>query len=789
MPGASLRGTPALRGGLFMLVLTAVVFAVYQPAWHGGLLWDDDMHVPRPELRSWDGLRRVWCELKTTSQYYPVVHSVFWLEHRLWGGNTLGYHLVNVALHVLAALLVLRILKRLKIPGAYLATAIFALHPVQVESVAWITELKNTLSGVFYLGALLSYLRFDRSRSKTAYGIALLLFALALLSKTVTATLPGAVLLILWWQRGRLDWKRDVLPLLPFFMMALAGGLLSAWMERKVAGAEGVEYALTWVERLLLAGRAAWFYVGKLFWPENLAFIYPRWQISQGAWWQYLFPLTAAGLLAGLWRIRGLSRAPLAAALYFGGTLFPALGFLNVYPFRYSYVADHFQYLACLGLIVLTAAALAQLPRGRPVWLRPAGQSACVAGLAALAILSWRQSRMYADIQTLYRTTIARNPDCWMAYGNLGLVEVNSGRAAEAIELYRQALRVKPDYADAESNLGNALGGLGRLDEAIEHYRRALRIEPDHIEAHSNLGTALVKAGRIPEAIEQYRQALRIKPNYADAHSNLGTALAGLGRFSEAIEQYRDAVRIDPQFAEAHYSWGLALAALGRYSDAVDEYQQAVRIKPGFPEAEDNWGIALFTLHRLPEAIAHYRQAVRIKPDYIQGHNNLGNALVEWGCFAEAVEHYQQALHIKPDFAEAQLNLALALLRTGKMREAIEHGRHAARLMPNQAAILRFVAWLMATHEPADGGDPAQAVQWAEHACAQTGRRDVACLDTLAAAYAAAGRFDEAVTTAKEARRLAEAAGQQTLADEIQMRLNLYRDRKPYREPLHAHHG
>ena len=310
---------------------------------------------------------RIWFELGATQQYYPLLHSAFWVEHNLWGDATLGYHLVNILLHAAAAVMVALVLRRLSVPGAYLAAAVFALHPVHVESVAWITELKNTLSIVFYLGAVLSYLAFDRTRKTRWWLGALGLFVLGLMSKTTAATLPAALLVIFWWQRGRLSWQRDVRPLAPFFVLGLLAGLLTAWVERKLIGAEGAAFDLTIVERCLLAGRAIWFYLGKLFWPTELIFIYPRWQVSQAVWWQYLFPAAALLLLAGLWALRRRCRGPLAGLLFFVGTLLPALGFCNVYPFLYSFVADHFQYLASLGPITLAAAGVALLfARWRP---------------------------------------------------------------------------------------------------------------------------------------------------------------------------------------------------------------------------------------------------------------------------------------------------------------------------------------------------------------------------------------------------------------------------------------
>ena len=324
----------AIRDLLLAAALVSAVLLAYHPAWHGGLIWDDDGHVTRPELRSWQGLYRIWYEPGATQQYYPALHTAFWIEHRLWGDATLGYHLVNVLLHAAAAALVALVLRRLAVPGAYLAAAVFALHPVHVESVAWITEQKNTLSAVFYLAAMLVYLRFDRTRKLLPYCCALGLFVLGLESKTVTATLPAALLVIFWWQRGRLSWRRDVLPLVPFFVLGAAAGLVTAVFERKLIGAEGAAFDWSILDRCLIAGRAICFYLGKLFWPADLIFIYPRWHIDPSDWRQYLYPAAAVGLLAAAWAVWAVRRwrGPLAAMLYFVGTLLPVLGFCNVYP-------------------------------------------------------------------------------------------------------------------------------------------------------------------------------------------------------------------------------------------------------------------------------------------------------------------------------------------------------------------------------------------------------------------------------------------------------------------------
>jgi hypothetical protein len=330
---------------------------------------------------------------------------------------------------------------------------------VGVESVAWIAEQKNTLSTVFYLLAMLAYLRFDQRRQWPLYFLALGWFILALLSKSVTATLPAALLVVLWWRRGRIAW-RDVWPLAPWFALGLGMGLLTTWVERRFIGAEGSEFNLSFVERGLLAGRVVWFYLGKLFWPANLVFIYPRWEVSAAAAWQYVCPAGVVVLLGALWWIRRRSPGPLAGMLFFVGSLFPALGFFNAYPFVYSFVADHFQYLASLGVIVLVSATWGQAWAAARTgsFLRRGLLAVAAAGVVGtLGVLTWRLSRMYRNLPTLYRVTIERNPDCWMAQFNLGNLLFAAGRMDEARGHFEEALRLKPDYAEACENLRLAL--------------------------------------------------------------------------------------------------------------------------------------------------------------------------------------------------------------------------------------------------------------------------------------------------------------------------------------------
>jgi tetratricopeptide (TPR) repeat protein len=626
------------------LLLPVAVVAAYWPALRGGLLWDDDAHVTRPDLRSIGGLGRIWSEPGTTQQYYPVLHSAFWVEHRLWGEATLGYHLVNLALHLAACLLLYHVLRRLSVPGALLAVTLFALHPVCAETVAWISEQKNTLSTVFYLGAALAYLRFDAERKPRWYALGLGCFALALLSKSVTATLPAALLVVLWWKRGRLSWKGDAAPLVPWFVLAIAAGSFTSWVERTFIGARGVDFALNVPDRLLVAGRALWFYLGKDLWPADLAFIYPRWDLAPGEIRQWLYPVAALLAFGVLWALRRRSRGPLAAALLFAGALFPVLGFVNVYPFVFSFVADHFQYLAAAALIpaLVAGAALGQARLHANPWVLGAA-AGCV--LCLLAFQTARQARLYRDSEVFYRGSLQANPASWLAHDNLGVVLAGKGQWEEASAHYREAMRLKPDYPESYNDYGNVLARAGRWDEAAAQYAQALRVRPSFAAAEKNWGVAMNDAGRYREAETHFRQALRLRPDYADAHYGLANALANSGRLPEAIAEFRATLRLEPQSPEAHANLGLAYAEQDLWADALQETGDAIRLRPGYAEAHAYRGFALSGAGRPADAVTEFSEALRVGRDNPDVHYQLGMALRKLGRVDEAKAQFDAAQH------------------------------------------------------------------------------------------------------------------------------------------------
>ena len=666
------KTVPTARTKWLALALAAATFAAYLPALNGGFVWDDNSWTRdlSEQFQNLAGLWAIWIHPTTLQQYYPLTGTSFWLDYQLWGFWTLPYHVENVLLHLLAVLLLWRLLLRLPLPGAGLAAALFALHPVMVESVAWITERKNVLSLVLYLSALLAYLRFAQSvgglrpevstpqggirhphpdplplrreREKSApdlsrftdhvsrithhasrfYCLSLVLFLGALLAKTTVFSLPAVILLVAWWRRGRLRWRTDVLPTLPFFALSLGLSALTAWLERNHVGAQGPDFALTSAQRCIVAGHAFWFYLGKLFWPANLCFVYPRGQPDSAVWWQWLYPAAAVGLLLALWLVRQrLGRGPVTAAFFYVGTLFPLLGFLNTYAMRYSFVWDHWVYLPGLGPLVLAAALMESLhlqqwarmgamnrtPHRPTGTLSPSGEWDGVRGpsslpgfmersrqqltailplpsslfyllLLVLAVLTWRQAGQFADKQTLWRATLAGNPDCWMAHHNLGLELAKQGHVTEAIPHFQRTLQLKPDDAEIHYALGLALATQGKFAEAIPCYRRAIQLKPDYADALNYLGNALAAQGQWDAALQSYTQALQVSPDNPVFLNNSGIVLTRQGKLDEAIQRFERALQLKPQFADACNNLGLALAAQGKTAEAIPRFQQALAL-------------------------------------------------------------------------------------------------------------------------------------------------------------------------------------------------------------------
>ncbi len=642
------------RRSLLGLVLLGACILAYQPAWHAGFIWDDDVYITQNRLlNAPDGLRRIWFSQDSPSQYFPLVYTVFRVEYTLWGVNPSGYHWVNILLHATNALLLWRLLRWVNLPGSWLAAALFALHPVQVESVAWVTELKNLLALFFCLLSGLAWWRFIQAAHPGRahfYLAALGCFLLALLSKTTACTLPAGLLLLLWLRRKPIN-SRRLLEVAPFVVLGLAMGLFTMWWERHHIGTSAAVVWLSLPERLLLAARALWFYGAKLVWPTNLMFSYPRWTINPGALEAYLWPGALMVLGVGIILLRRLTgRGPEAAALFYACTLAPTLGFIMLFTFRYTFVADHYQYAACIGPLSLGAAWLYRIVshwRGTAPWAWPCLSGVLVAGVG---MLTWHQARIYRNSETLWRDTVARNPDSWLGHSNLGRVLMQQGRFDEAMAQYREVLRTNPQDVDSLVFVGNALFGRGRQEEALDYYTRALAINPQNPEAHVNLAVILAQRGQIDAAIAHNRLALRANPKHLTAHVNLAVNLATQGRLEEALDHYRAALEINPEQPLTHINLALALTALGRTNEAGRHYQMAAH-------AVDEHAASLAQQGRLDEAAAQYLQALRFLPDDPEAHCGLGLVLERQGKTSEARAQFETALRFNPTHPTAAAHL------------------------------------------------------------------------------------------------------------------------------------
>jgi protein O-mannosyl-transferase len=814
-PDNTVAGLPralAPKDWFFVVVFLAAVILVYQPVWRGGFIFDDDVHLLNNPVLQPGGLLKTWVP-GTYLYYWPLTSTAFRLEFDIWGLNPVGFHIVNIALHAISALLVWRVLLHLKIPGAMFAAALFAIHPVNVESVAWISQLKNILSLLFGLLSVLLYLRSEAREKRCYMVLSVGAFLLSTLAKGMLLTLPVVLLACAWWQRGRIG-RKDLLRVLPFVLIGAIMVGVEIWGQRLAGAEESVVRSDSLMSRAAVAGCAVWFYLWKVIWPIKLSFVYPRWSIDERNVLSYLPGVLLVIILAlGWWMRRSWGRHVVMLMVCYVGLLLPALGFVNIAYMEMSLVADHWQYAAMIVPCAIFAAVMATL--GRPLWRRPAGYALCLALLAVLGGLTWQQSRRYADEEMLYRTTIAENPDCWVAYNNLGCALVDRNQVNEAIAQYRKALELKPDFFEPHLNLGNVLVVRGHVDEAIAQYKKALEIKPNHANAHNNLGLALANCGQVDEAIAHYQKALNIKPGFAEVHNNLGLVLAGRGDVDEAITHYQKALKIKPDDAQVHNNLGIVLASCGRFDEAIAHYQNALEIKPDYAQAHNNLGVVLAGRGEIDEAIAHYQKALEIKPDYADAHYDLGLALARRGHLDEAVSHYQKVLEINPGRAETHSSLGLALAQCGRFDEAIVQFQKALEInsgyanardnlrvadsqreairqnlaqqrellssRPDDIALLNDTAWILATNPNPSIRNGMEAVELAGRARDLSSGQEPAVLGTLAAAYAEVGRFAEAVKTAHTAVELATQQKNQELAESIKAKISLYEAGAPFR--------
>jgi tetratricopeptide (TPR) repeat protein len=971
------------------VIIAFATFVAYLPALHGGFVWDDTVSLSEnPLIPRRDGLYYFWFT-SAPYDYFPLTFTSFWLEWRLWGSHAAGYHFTNVLLHACSALLLWRVLARLRIPGAWLAALIFALHPVAAASVTWIAERKNTLAMVFYLASALLYLEGERKKGKAegrgqrteergqraevrgqrtegggrlspgpnlCYVLSLFAFLLALLSKTSVVVLPLVLLLALWWKRSGEALPisrpfavglRDFARLLPFFLVAFVLGLITVWFQaHRATGAGTIVQSENLWQRAAAAGWALWFYLYKILLPIRLAAIYPRWDLSAAPVWAYLPLVGFICVLLLAWRFRkSWGRHVVFALGYFVLTLLPVLGFVDMFYLTYSRVADHWAYLALPGIIALVVAAAATLSAKMSLGAKessasvsratalPSGQLEFGPGnfagdwklavgvfllMGVLGFLTYERARVFSTEFNLWSDAARKNPSSPPVQNNLGLALLKANRVAEARHALEEALRLKPEFLEALSNMGflldrsgqhaeatgyyekavatnprfaTALNNLGvnlielgktnegvakflaalsvnpnyapshenlaahllklgtpdealphalqaleldrenpeayyiagncwflrgDLREAVENYATACRLRPDHAAARHNLAVALNKLGRTSEAAGHFSQAAALRPNDPNLKLQQGIILAQSGQLDEATEQFRSAVRLRPQDAEGHNRLGFILAKQGKFDAAMAEFKEALRLEPGNADAHKNlanalreaarlqqalpemqeatrlqptngtirahFGALLAALGRDADATAQFHEALRFEPENVTAHFGLGNHYVQQGELAAASEHYLAALKSRPDFPEAQYQLALIAAARHDFKEGRRLLELAVQGKPDWPEALNNLAWLLATQNDPAVRNGAEAVKLAERAVELRKGQDAEQLDTLAAAYAESGRFEDAIKTAQRGIQGAKAAGQTNLVATIASRLRLYQSKQPYRE-------
>lgn len=670
-----------------IVLLAIIVMISYFPALFGEFVWDDVKGIEKnPLLRTADGLWKIWLHptmLPYEVHYWPIVYTFFWLEYHLWNLNPFWYHLVNITIHLINTILLWGILRRLAVPGALLAAAIFGVHPVHTESVAWIIELKDVLSGMFYLTVFLLYLQFEDSRNRSRnrnkwyiYAASLFFFLCAMLSKSIAVSLPIALLLALWWKKDNFK-KDDIVRIVPFFVIAFFLAAADMWF---VWQHQNASYGLSLIDKCLIAGRAFWFYIGKVVFPVGLIAVYPRWEVNAYIVWQYIFPLSAAALLLLLWfKKNRFGKGVLIAVLYFTVTLSPVLGFVEFGYMTHSFAADRFQYLASIGIIILFSGILAIIGNNirNNKWVKVGVVCLLV---FTLGFQTWEHSKDYKDDETLFTPTVAKNPNDWIARVNLGAV------------LYQK----------------------NKIQEAITHLEKALELNPAQSTAHLNLGSALFLSGRINEARTQYLEALRLEPNNAEIYNNLGLLEKKDENFKEAVGYYEKALQINPDYGEVHRNLALALLSIDKYDEAITHCNEALHLDPNDATTYLYWGIILMKEKKYGEAISKYRQALGIDPKELTAANALA-----WALAASGDEKFRNV---------------------------------------------------------------DEAVQLATMVCERTRYAVPEFLDTLAVAYAAAGRFDDAVQIEEKAVQLARSKKQEDAAKTIESRLILFKQKKAFYE-------
>ena len=803
------------------ILLAAIVWVVFgQTLHHGFVNYDDNLYVYENSAvtRGLDLKGVEWAFThRVCANWHPLTMMSHMLDCQLYGLNPGGHHLTNVLLHTASVILLFLVLRRMTgfLWRSAFVAAVFAIHPLRVESVAWVSERKDVLSGLFFMLTLWAYARYvasgkwqvtgaDSTPSPATrhpslfYWLVLGFFALGLMSKPMLVTLPFVLLLLDYWPLGRLSGvkcqvsgpdsrfpfpvsrfppqiSRLFLEKLPLFGLAVASCVVTIFAQHEAIQASD-KFSLP-----LRAGNASITYVAyldQMFRPSGLAVLYPFPAAGIEVSEVVLSLVLLAGITTGAFVLHRRRPYLFTGWLWYLIMLTPVIGILQV---GLQARADRYTYLPQIGLYLMLTWAAAELSAGWRQRRVVLGGGATVI-LVALILCARGQTSHWRNGELLWTHTLDCTSGNYVAHNNLGNVLLKKGQVDEAMVQYQKSLGIKSDYAEACYNLGGALLQKGHVDEAIVQCQRALEIRPDYVEARNNLGYALLLKGQADEAIAQFQRALEIKPDYVEVHNNLGNVLLHQGRVDEAIAQYQTALEIKPDYADAHNDLGMALLQKGNVDEAMVHFQKALQISPDDAKAHNNLGNVLLRKGQVDEAITHFQKALAIKPDSLEGHVNLGSALLQQGSVNEAIAQYQQALQINPDSTAVRHNLDAALRQKSRVDNALAQYQQVLQIKPDSVEALNNLAWLLATCPDAHVRDGVQAVKYGERACELTHYGVTVLVGTLAAAYAEAGRFDDAMATAQKACALASAAGEQDLLEKNQKLLELYRAHQPYHE-------
>lgn len=690
----------SLPGFLICLAILVATFAVYAEVRHFDFVNLDDSTYTSGNIHVRRGITKEGLEWAFTSGdgfWFPVTTISHMMDCHIFGLDSGWHHLTSVLIHGFTAVLVFAFLRRAT--GALWRSAfvafLFAVHPLHVESVAWIAERKDVLGAFFWFLAMWAYVQYTERPGSGRYLLVLLAFCFGLMAKPTVITLPFVLLLLDVWPLRRLSFPaiaeaggkpttaaifREKAPLL---VLSLVVSVITYLAQQRVGAVKALS-AFPLGLRLENAVVSYAVYIIQMFWPVRLAVFYPYPRLIP-AWQVILAGLVLAA--ASVMVVRLHRGRPYLATGWFWylGALIPMIGLVQVGAQAH---ADRYTNIPMVGLSIMVAWGVAEVARHPRV--KPAAAGLMSLACLVCATLAWFQVQHWRNSETLFRHALDVTTDNAVAHDNLGNYLSNvPGGLQEAVSHLESALRIDPDSAPARAGLGNALARIpGRLPESLPQFQEALRLAPDWPIPHNELGSALLKAGLLPEAIAQFAVALRLDPDYADAHYNLGVALSRVpGRLAEAVSEYQAALRIKPDHAEAQLNLGNVLSGLtGRLSEAVQAYQAALRIRPDYAEAHYNLARVLSSVpSRVPEAMAEYQAALRIRPDYVEAHNNLGNLLSQIpGRIPDAIAEYEAALRFRPDYAEGHYDLGVVLSRLpGRLPEALSHLETSLRLKPD----------------------------------------------------------------------------------------------------------